>query len=76
MDYRFSTQDGRTFTYVPAEGEPAVSSVTTIDGYVFTGGGYLKAVYAWRDLYSQPGYKSYPPVLSISVPIEISGTVG
>lgn len=75
MQYRFTTTDGRTFTYVPGAGEGAVSSVTTIDGYVFKGGGYLAAVYAWLDLSAQPGYKSRPPVTSIGVAVEISGTV-
>jgi hypothetical protein len=74
-DYRFTTTNGRDFTYVPAAGERPVSSVTSIDGYVFTGGGYVAAVTFWLDLYGQPGYRSNPPVLSISVPIEVSGTV-
>jgi hypothetical protein len=74
-DYRYTTTDGRTFTYVPAAGEAPISSMTSIDGYVFKGGGYMPAVLFWLDLYSQPGYRSNPPVLSISATIEVSGTV-
>jgi hypothetical protein len=75
MNYRFTTTDGRTFDYVPAPGERPVSSTTSIDGYVFRGGGYMAAVTFWLDLYSQPGYRPNPPVLSVGVSIEVSGTV-
>jgi hypothetical protein len=61
MNYRFTTTDGRTFDYVPAPGERPVSSTTSIDGYVFRGGGYMAAVTFWLDLYSQPGYRPNPP---------------
>jgi hypothetical protein len=35
----------------------------------------MAAVTFWLDLYSQPGYRPNPPVLSVGVSIEVSGTV-
>lgn len=77
MDHRWKTTDGRTFDYVPGPGERPIKSITTIDGYTFRGGGYPAAADFWYyGLYKQPGYVPYPPKLSVSVEIEVSGTVG
>jgi hypothetical protein len=69
--------DRRTFAAVPQ----LANNVTTIDGYVFVGFPYYdpsggpSAVGTWLKLLADPDYASLPPVTSISVDSEVSGTV-
>ena len=70
--------DHRTFAVVPQ----IANAVTTIDGYVFVGMPYYNpdesqpsAVGCWLKLLSDPNYASKPPVTSISVDVEVSGSV-
>lgn len=72
-----------TFT-APALADPAppCSCVTSIDGHVFVGMPYYapssevdSAVEYWWELSARPDYRSLPPVLSVSVITEITGTV-
>jgi hypothetical protein len=70
--------DHRTYAAIPQ----LANAVTTIDGYVFVGMPYYNpdesqpsAVGCWLKLLADPGYASLPPVTSVSVDAEVSGTV-
>lgn len=73
------TRDGNVFTAAPA----TANAVTTIDGYLFVGMPYYdssaavdSAVELWWELAADPNYQPLPPITSVSVPVEVSGTVG
>jgi hypothetical protein len=69
--------DRRTFAAVPQ----LANNVTSLDGYVFVGFPYYdpsggpSAVGTWLKLLADPDYASLPPVTSISVDSEVTGTV-
>lgn len=51
------------------------NSIATIDGYTFVNFTWPNAANLWCQLYITPGYVSRPPITSISVTVDVSGTV-